>query len=55
MHGFDLNGLPPPHIAHSHQMPPMSETGGPNHHHPDSTDSYVTYLESDDSLHGSSP
>uniref|UniRef100_A0A182N8P9 Insulin gene enhancer protein ISL-1 n=1 Tax=Anopheles dirus TaxID=7168 RepID=A0A182N8P9_9DIPT len=45
-------------------MPPMPGQGGPvpplgshmdlsGHHHPDSTDSYVTYLESDDSMQGS--
>jgi insulin gene enhancer protein ISL-1 len=43
MHGYDLLGAPPP----SHDLgPPPSDMA-----HPDSTDSYVTYLESDDSLH----
>ncbi|XP_023717775.1 insulin gene enhancer protein isl-1 isoform X1 [Cryptotermes secundus] len=43
MHGYDLHGAPPP----SHDLgPPPSDMA-----HPDSTDSYVTYLESDDSLH----
>lgn len=46
MHGYDIHG--PPH----HEIAPPPEVS-----HPDSTDSYVTYLESDDSLHhdGSSP
>lgn len=46
MHGYDIHG-PPPH----HDIgPPPGEVG-----HPDSTDSYVTYLESDDEHDGSSP
>jgi insulin gene enhancer protein ISL-1 len=51
MHGYELAGMPP--MAHG-PPPSMSnaqmETGA---HHPDSTDSYVTYLESDDSMQGS--
>lgn len=45
MHGYDIGGLPgpPPPLGSMAQM----ETGS---HHPDSTDSYVTYLESDDSM-----
>lgn len=48
MHGYDLHGggpHPPP--SHEH----MGSAPQPPHHdmlHPDSTDSYVTYLESDD-------
>lgn len=49
MHGYDLppgpQGPPPPRTG------PMSEML--NHHHPDSTDSYVTYQDSDDSMQGS--
>lgn len=54
MHGYDIGqmsqmsqGPPPPHMSGN----PMIDTGA--HHHPDSTDSYVTYLESDDSMQGS--
>ncbi|XP_034666386.1 insulin gene enhancer protein isl-1 isoform X4 [Drosophila subobscura] len=64
MHGYDLNGMPvlpphPPQGPHPHP-PPGQQMNGPgpggssmdsgitSHHHPDSTDSYVTYLESDD-------
>ncbi|XP_036346769.1 mitochondrial distribution and morphology protein 34-like [Rhagoletis pomonella] len=59
MHGYELNGMPPlpPHHG-AHPPPPGQELNGPpigsmdsgitSHHHPDSTDSYVTYLESDD-------
>lgn len=50
MHGYDVNmlhGPPPPTAA---QMPPLDSN---SHHHPDSTDSYVTYLESDESIQGS--
>jgi hypothetical protein len=54
MHGYDIGiGMnmplhgPPPPIA---QLPNMESN---SHHHPDSTDSYVTYLESDDSMQGS--
>jgi hypothetical protein len=51
MHGYDmsmgmLHGPPPPSAAPL-PMEPNS------HHHPDSTDSYVTYLESDESMQGS--
>ncbi|SPP78985.1 blast:Insulin gene enhancer protein ISL-1 [Drosophila guanche] len=69
MHGYDLNGMPvlpphPPQGPHPHP-PPGQQMNGPgpggssmdsgitSHHHPDSTDSYVTYLESDDSMQGS--
>ncbi|EDW75512.2 uncharacterized protein Dwil_GK23894 [Drosophila willistoni] len=53
----------PPHPPHQgpHPPPPVQQMNGPpgpggssldsgitSHHHPDSTDSYVTYLESDD-------
>ncbi|XP_017860232.1 PREDICTED: insulin gene enhancer protein isl-1 [Drosophila arizonae] len=62
MHGYDLNGMPvlPPHPPQGpHPPPPGQQMNGPpggssldsgitSHHHPDSTDSYVTYLESDD-------
>ncbi|GLG98737.1 uncharacterized protein GBIM_05332 [Gryllus bimaculatus] len=50
MHGYDLHGPPPP--PHELGPPPPADMA-----HPDSTDSYVTYLESDDSLHhdGGSP
>ncbi|KAM7354121.1 LIM1_Isl and LIM2_Isl domain-containing protein tup [Cochliomyia hominivorax] len=60
MHGYDLNGMPPlqPHQQGPHPPPPGQQMNGPpggsmdsgitSHHHPDSTDSYVTYLESDD-------
>ncbi|XP_058059414.1 insulin gene enhancer protein isl-1 [Anopheles bellator] len=64
MHGYDVgNGAGGPGGGPG-GMPPMP--GGPGqgpplgshmdlsgHHHPDSTDSYVTYLESDDSMQGS--
>lgn len=61
MHGYDLNGMPvlPPHPPQGPHAPPGQQMNGPpgvssmdsgitSHHHPDSTDSYVTYLESDD-------
>ncbi|KAI8126705.1 Insulin gene enhancer protein isl-1 [Lucilia cuprina] len=60
MHGYDLNGMPPlqPHQQGPHPPPPGQQMNGPpggsmdsgitSHHHPDSTDSYVTYLESED-------
>ncbi|ALC39982.1 tup [Drosophila busckii] len=63
MHGYDLNGMPvmPPHPPPQGPHPglPGQQMNGPpggssmdsgitSHHHPDSTDSYVTYLESDD-------
>ncbi|XP_062545649.1 insulin gene enhancer protein isl-1 [Armigeres subalbatus] len=55
MHGYDVGGG-----GGMQQMPPQGQ-GPPipshmdmsGHHHPDSTDSYVTYLESDDSMQGS--
>lgn len=51
MHGYDL---PPPNLGPSVQGPPpnMMQTAPQSDSmtHPDSTDSYVTYLESDDSL-----
>lgn len=40
MHGYELG--PPP--------APLDAPPGADNAHPDSTDSYVTYLESDDSL-----
>lgn len=51
MHGYDMSmimphGQQPPPIA---QMTPMDSSS----HHPDSTDSFVTYLESDESTQGS--
>lgn len=51
MHGYDLPGMQQPSLPQGpppHQMtgPPMD--GMMSQHHPDSTDSYVTYLESDD-------
>ena len=49
MNGYDIGiNIPhgPPSINH-HSIEPGSQT------HPDSTDSYVTYLESDDSMQGS--
>lgn len=51
MHGYDMNGmnqgpqLPPPSLG----IGPPPDSGS---HHPDSTDSYVTYY-SDDSMTGS--
>lgn len=50
MHGYDSNGMQSmhPNMPHPHNIP--SDALG---HHPDSTDSYVTYLESDDSIPGS--
>ena len=51
MHGYDIGGMPPVPQGPPLQMNgPQMETGA---HHPDSTDSYVTYLESDDSMQGS--
>ncbi|CAB3378207.1 Hypothetical predicted protein [Cloeon dipterum] len=44
MHGYDLPPAPPPP---NHDM----GAGPADLAHPDSTDSYVTYLESDESLH----
>lgn len=48
MHGYDLNGLPPgpqgPQQPIGGLMPDLMG------HHPDSTDSYVTYQDSDDSM-----
>lgn len=52
MHGYDANGMMPMHqgpMPHTHGGPPPDSLG----HHPDSTDSYVTYLESDDSMQAS--
>lgn len=42
-------GMAMPHEPH----PPSAHPIEPGSHHPDSTDSYVTYLESDDSMQGS--
>lgn len=50
MHGYDL---PPPSMGPTPPGPPMPPLSAPPSDgmtHPDSTDSYVTYLESDDSL-----
>lgn len=48
MHGYDLNGLPPgPQGPQQPLGGPMPDLMG---HHPDSTDSYVTYQDSDDSM-----
>lgn len=53
MHGYDMSmsiphGPPPPTAQMTSMDPNIS-----HHHHPDSTDSYVTYLESDESIQGS--
>lgn len=51
MHGYDAHHGGP-------QAPPSLLDLGPppgDMAHPDSTDSYVTYLESDDSLHHDAP
>lgn len=50
MHGFDL---PPPNMGPVPGPPPMMPSSAPPSDvmtHPDSTDSYVTYLDSDESL-----
>ena len=47
MHGYDMGVM---NMTHGSPLVPRME---PNTHHPDSTDSYVTYLESDDSMQGS--
>ncbi len=47
-------GMPPHGVMPTHGLPPpMNGPMEPSSHHPDSTDSYVTYLESDDSMQGS--
>uniref|UniRef100_A0A182R6V2 Insulin gene enhancer protein ISL-1 n=1 Tax=Anopheles funestus TaxID=62324 RepID=A0A182R6V2_ANOFN len=67
MHGYDVGngggagggpgggpGGMPPMPGQVGQVPPIgSHMDLSGHHHPDSTDSYVTYLESDDSMQGS--
>ncbi|XP_063700958.1 insulin gene enhancer protein isl-1 [Culicoides brevitarsis] len=55
MHGYDTGGMNqmPPHGPPPPQMSGNPMMDGTAHHHPDSTDSYVTYLESDDSMQGS--
>lgn len=65
MHGYDVGngggggpgggpGGMPPMPGQGGQVPPIgSHMDLSGHHHPDSTDSYVTYLESDDSMQGS--
>ncbi|XP_050084327.1 insulin gene enhancer protein isl-1 [Anopheles aquasalis] len=64
MHGYDVgNGAGGGPGGGPGGMPPMPGQGAPgaplgshmdlSGHHPDSTDSYVTYLESDDSMQGS--
>ncbi|XP_055387308.1 insulin gene enhancer protein isl-1 isoform X2 [Condylostylus longicornis] len=54
MHGYDVGVLPSGMQSHG---PTSAQMNGPqlenSAHHPDSTDSYVTYLESDDSIQGS--
>lgn len=54
MHGYDSSGMQPMHNNNMppHQHVPPADSIGHNHH-PDSTDSYVTYLESDESIPGS--
>ena len=51
MHGYDV-GM---NMSHRGPPPPIAQISNmePHSHHPDSTDSYVTYLESDDSMQGS--
>lgn len=54
MHGYDINGMP----SMQQQVPPPQQMGNPMlegmTNHPDSADSYVTYLDgSDDSITGS--
>ncbi|XP_053695259.1 insulin gene enhancer protein isl-1 [Sabethes cyaneus] len=62
MHGYDVGvdgggggggggGMPP--MPPQGQGPPLVSNMDVSGHHPDSTDSYVTYLESDDSIQGS--
>lgn len=57
MHGYDLppgpQGPPHPHPPHQLRNGGMSDIH--NHHHPDSTDSYVTYQDSDDDSMQASP
>lgn len=52
MHGYDIGGM-----GSMPQGPPPQQMGNPMlegmSSHPDSADSYVTYLESDDSMTGS--
>lgn len=50
MHGYDSSGMQPMHANMPHQHNGPTDSLG---HHPDSTDSYVTYLESDDSINES--
>lgn len=52
MHGYDSNGMQPMHPTNmtlGHNAAPPE----PIANHPDSTDSYVTYLESDESMQNS--
>lgn len=58
MHGYDISAtgggnIPPTSQIISAQMPPIDS--GHHHHHPDSTDSYVTYLEESDESMQASP
>jgi len=61
MHGYDVHGPPATHGPLGGHAPPTPGPPGPlgpppaDMAHPDSTDSYVTYLESDDSLHHDAP
>lgn len=53
MHGYDSSGMHSMHNnmpPHQH-IPPIDSLG----HHPDSTDSFVTYLESESDSIPSSP
>lgn len=50
MHGYDSSGMQQMHANMPHQHNGPTDSLG---HHPDSTDSYVTYLESDDSINES--
>ncbi|XP_055600990.1 insulin gene enhancer protein isl-1 isoform X1 [Uranotaenia lowii] len=54
MHGYDVGGGGGmPQMPPQGQGPPMGAHMDMSGHHPDSTDSYVTYLESEDSMQGS--
>jgi insulin gene enhancer protein ISL-1 len=53
MHGYDIPMGNMPHGQQQPQSLAQMTTMDPNihhNHHPDSTDSYVTYLESDESM-----
>lgn len=61
MHGYDTSGIPSMHHGNNNNNNNINHLQHPNNglasdsigHHPDSTDSYVTYLESDDSMQAS--